>query len=471
MMQMSNTIRIIVLVGFQVGLGASAQSAEPTTNQATNPPAPTLSQAAQSEKDSTKPRHAARRTEMQQLRVEVRDLRRDVQHLVQLLEAQLSNPSESDKGREEPLSTPQDAPNVVQLPEDASSKETPPPDADGPRATWNLTLREAILLSLANCPTVQLQTRQGESGDILIRPRDAHADVASTKAQVTRLISDVERAYVDLWTAHGKYRTARQARDASLDLWRQLIQNAGSSEGTVEQKAAAWDQYSYLAGQMKESSQLMQSGERRLRTLLGLTARDERAIVPAGLPDLSPPDITRTKFDEMLDRAFRNSPDIQQQTEVVRQCELQFMSMSWESIIAAPESDSERGQGMELQNQATRVARERARLELIKRNALQMFTASVRHLDYCRQVLQAHRNRRTAAEFEIRALSELLHARKSNDVDLILNAQRRWASSCSDCLTASAGQFSATSGLHIRQGTLLEFHGVSMLPTDPIGVH
>lgn len=471
MMQMSNTIRIFVLVGFQVGLGASAQSAEPITNQATNPPAPTLSQANQAEKDSMKPRHAARRTEIQQLRVEVRDLRRDVQHLVQLLEAQLPNSFESDKGREEPLSTPQDAPNVVQLPEDANSKEIPLPDADGPRATWNLTLHEAILLSLANCPTVQLQTRQEESGDILIRPRDAHADVASTKAQVTRLISDVERAYVDLWTAHGKYRTARQARDASLDLWRQLVQNAGSSEGTVEQKAAAWDQYSYLAGQMKESSQLMQSGERRLRTLLGLTARDERAIVPAGLPDLSPPHITRTKFDEMLDRAFRNLPDIQRQTEVVRQCELQFMSMSWESIQPAPESDSEHGRGMELQDQALRVARERARLEDIKLNAAHLLTTSVRDLDYCRRVLQTHRNRRTASENHIRALSEMAHAGKPYDVDLILNAQRRWASCCSDCLTASAGQFSATSGLHIRQGTLLEFHGVSMLPTDPIGVH
>ena len=470
-MQMSNTIRIIVLVGFQVGLGASAQSAERTTNQATNPPAPTLSQATQSEKDSTKPRHVARRTEIQQLRVEVRDLRRDLQHLVQLLEAQLPNSSESDKGREAPLNAPQDTPNIIQLPEDANSTETPRSDADGPRATWNLTLREAILLSLANCPTVQLLTLHEESGDILIRPRDAHADVASTKAQVTRLIRDVEGAYVDLWTAHGKYRTARQARDASLDLWRQFVQNAGSSEGTVEQKAAAWDQYSYFAVQLKESWQLMQSGERRLRTLLGLTARDERAIVPAGLPDLSPPDITRTKWDEMLERAFRNLPDIQQQTEVVRQCELQFISMSWESIKAAPESDGERGRWAELRNQALRVARERARLEDIKLNAAHLLTTSVRNLDYCRQVLQAHRNRRTAAEFEIRALSELVHARKSNDVDLILNAQRRWASSCSDCLTATAGQFSATSGLHIRQGTLLEFHGVSMLPTDPIGVH
>jgi hypothetical protein len=469
MMQMSNTIRIIVLVGLQVGLGASAQSAEPTTNQATNPPAPTLSQATQSEKDSTKPRHTARRTEIQQLRVEVRDLRRDLQHLVQLLEAQLPNPSESDKRREEPLNAPQDAPNVVQLPEDANSTETPPSDADGPRATWNLTLREAIFLSLANCPTVQLQTRQGESGDILIRPRDAHADVASTKAQVTRLIRDVEVAYIDLWTAHGKYRTARQARDASLDLWRQLVQNTGSSEGTVEQKAAAWDQYSYFAVQLKESSQLMQSGEQRLRTLLGLTARDERAIVPAGLPDLSPPDITRTKFDEMLDRAFRNSPDIQQQTEVLRQCELQLIS--WEPTKAAPESDSERGRRAELRNQALRVARERARLEDIKLNASHLLTTSVRNLDYCRQVLQTHRNRRTASENEIRALSEMAHAGKPYDVDLILNAHRRWAAACIDCLTESAFQFSATSDLHIRQGTLLEFHGVSMLPTDPIGVH
>ncbi len=173
----------------------------------------------------------------------------------------------------------------------------------------------------------------------------------------------------------------------------------------------------------------------------------------------------------MLDRAFRNLPDIQHQTEVVRQCELQFMSMSWESIKAAPESDSERGRGMELQDQALRVARERARLENIKLNASHLLTTSVRNLDYYRQVLQTHRNRRTASENHIRALSEMAHAGKPYDVDLILNAQRRWASSCSDCLTASAWQFSATSGLHIRQGTLLEFHGVSMLPTDPIGVH
>lgn len=391
-------------------------------------------------------------TEIRQLRGEVGDLRRDVQRLIQLLEAHLATLPEREEEREEHPNPTQGPPDVGQSPENTNNEEFALLNADGAREEWNLGLQEAVRIGLANCPGVMLETRKGDEGDTIIRSRDA--DAARMEAHVSNLIGNIEDAYVDLWVTSGELRTMQQARDATSDLWQQLNDNPDSP---VQQQAAAREQYFCFRTQMEESLQLVQRKERQLRAFLGLITDDGRVIVPAGLPERLQ---SRIDLEEIMDEAYGNSPIIQQQIAVVRQCEQQLTRRE-SAVVASGASD--RRDRVELRKLQQNLAREQARLGDIQQNVQSMLTSAVQNHDFCGRTLQSHRNRRTAVEEEIRTLTDLARAGKLKEVDLILDAQRRWVAACKDCFSTSASLISATRELHRRKGTLLSYHRISIL--------
>jgi hypothetical protein len=118
---------------------------------------------------------------------------------------------------------------------------------------------------------------------------------------------------------------------------------------------------------------------------------------------------------------------------------------------------------VELRKLQQDLAREQARLGYIEQNVQSMLTSAVQNYDFCGRTLQSHRNRRTAAEEEIRTLTDLARAGKLKEVDLIRDAQRRWVAACKDCFSTSANLISATRELHRRKGTLLSYHRISIL--------
>ena len=447
-------------------LARSAQSAERTTNQAANPPSPTLSQATQIENDSTKPRQATLRTEVQQLLVEVSDLRRDVQRLVQMLEARLPTARERGEVAEEHSDASQRPPGDVQLPERVDSDDFRDPlmTPDSKPVTRNLTLQEAVLIGVQNCPGLVLEPQRSSNGGITVRPAVAGGDAASTEARITVLISDIETAYIDLWSAYGEVRTAKQFCEKSVDLWRQVAGNSDKAASTQEQESAARETYFRFRDQQERSQQVLHSREQRLRTLLGLAASDGRMIAPTGLPDLVTPNVN---WDKFRNETLRDLPAIRKQKAIVLQQELQLKN--YETNGAEPSENGQRRRRIELRNYQLGVARERARLEDLELNAMHQLTEAIRQCDTAWSVAETDRNRSAAAEGETRALSELERVGRLDGIDLILDAQQRWAHVCTDYQNARARLAKAIMNIQGQVGSLLEYHHITVAENQESG--
>ena len=325
-------IKCQVVAGMLLTLISSLQAGQQHANSFTSS---RVRQAASDPRSTAKARPTVLRTELKQLREEVRHLRRDVQRLVQLLEAQLPESSENSNAREERPIGAQNEPSATELSENAIRPRTPPSDRDLPLATWNLTLKDAIIIGLENSPALKVTTRQGAKDAIIVGSNDK--DTASTEAQVIGLIREIEDAYGDLWTAHGDFQAMRQARESSLVLWRQIVRNANSSPSLLEEEATVRNQFFHFRTQVNQSLQSRQAKERRLRAVLGLAADDGQTIIPADLPNRS---TSSVNWEENRNEAFANSRAIQEQRAVVRQRELQPLTRE-SNEAASPENGAD----------------------------------------------------------------------------------------------------------------------------------
>jgi hypothetical protein len=452
-----NTVRYQVFAAVLFTLFSSVQASEQQFQPETSLELTPGRQAALNKSNSEETRQTSLRTEITTLRGEVASLRREVQQLIQHLESRSPVSSGNRQASSGPPHISQNVSNDGRPRDNGDNENSSTADASEPQMATSLTLREAISIGLSNCSSVETKISPGVDGNIEIRPKDTNLDVAITRAYVTALIRAIDDAFVDLWVAHDGVHTARQARRASLDLWKEVYRESDGSEAWKKDEAAARAQYFDFRGRLEESTQSVQRSERRLRALLGLAGSDGRLLVPDELPDRSSMHLDSEQY---LERVFSNSPEIQEQAAIVCQSGRQLMSRN--SDAPSPCVTDYDGPPTGLQLARLNADVEKLRLEELKKDAAHRFALVVQQYDSTRHLLQTHRLRRIAAEKEVEALDALAHGGQSIEVDVRLDARRRWAASCSDCRLNAARLFSATEKLLTQKGTLLEWYGVEI---------
>lgn len=322
--------------------------------------------------------------------------------------------------------------------EEASEDHAPPafghPDA---REVWDLTLEEAIGTALANSKVlrnlggalfapvvpqsdlrhVASQSAKGSvQGPLAIRGGNVRFVLARTnndialadfQAGVRNMVSDLERAYWDLYYNYRNLAAVQAGRDSALQVWRKVyaLHVAGGKGGEAKKEAQAREQYFLFRAQAENSLNLLYTGESRLRILMGLASTDGRLIRPADEPSTAE---VRFDWKEILPEALDSGVQLSQDQEI----------------------------------------------ELVH-----VLTNAVRDLDRNYAVSQTTFNRRVAAAKQVEAVKAAYDAGKTT-LDMLLDSQRRLADAEITYFRALVDYNVAILQVHFRKGSLLSHNGI-----------
>jgi beta-lactamase regulating signal transducer with metallopeptidase domain len=300
---------------------------------------------------------------------------------------------------------------------------------------WEVSLEEALRTALANSKALRnmggvlftpvvpqsdlnqagSQSIEGSVRDpkertrvrfVLARSNDDIA-LADFKAGVRNMVSDVERAYWDLYYNYRNLNAVQAGRDSALATWRKVhaSREQGAEAGEAEKEAQASEQYFLFRAQVENTLGLLYTAESRLQNMMGLAATDGRLIRPA-----DDPTTVEVRFD-------------------------------WKEVLREPLN-----RGVEMSNDQE--------LELVH-----VLTNSLRDLDRNYQVSRTTFNRRVAAAKQVEAVKAAYEAGTAT-LDMLLDAQRRLADAEIAYYRALVDYNVAILQVHFRKGSLLEYSGI-----------
>ncbi|MFO1096581.1 MAG: TolC family protein, partial [Planctomycetaceae bacterium] len=180
-----------------------------------------------------------------------------------------------------------------------------------------------------------IQGVTGVGQGVLIARINNDMALADFEQSVHTLLRDIETQYWQLYLAYQTYHSQVAARDAALDMWRQIQSKAdvGGAGAGLAAEAEARDTYYRLRGQAEAALDGLYATEAELRRLLGLSVNDGEILRPLDEPATANvlPDWT-----QQLSAAFARRPELRRQKWSIKSLELQLRAAK---VLTQPRLD------------------------------------------------------------------------------------------------------------------------------------
>ena len=378
----------------------------------------------------------------------------------------------------------------------------------GPNSTNGVFAGQGV-----NGPILNPNSLPGTFNGVVLARINVDIALADFEAGVRAMVSDVERAYWDLYYNYRNLNAVQAGRDSALQSWRKVyaLYLEGVKGGEAEREAQAREQYFLFRAQVENTLGLLYTAESRLRYMMGLAPTDGRLIRPSDEPTTA---LVRFDWNDVLTEGLTRSVELRRQRWVVKQNELkliasrnyllprldtqalyrwrgfgdQLTSYDGLSYQPSPIPNSSRGSGATntlfggqyqewqlglnltipigfrlamagVRNAELILAQSRAFLQDQELELSHVLTNSIRDLDRNYQVSRTTFNRRVAAQAQVEAVESAYKAGTAT-VDMLLDAQRRLADAEIAYYRALVDYNVAILQVHYRKNSLLEYNGI-----------
>ncbi|GIW94676.1 MAG: transporter [Pirellulaceae bacterium] len=344
---------------------------------------------------------------------------------------------------------------------------------------------------------------------ILLARINTDISLADFEAAVRNLLMDIENTYWDLYAAYRALETARIGRDSAQVVWRNTYAKLEAGTEGTQREAQTREQYFFFRAQLETAQHELFETEARLRWLMGLSSSDGRVIRPKDEPTLA-----EVHFDwqEILTEALIRSPELRQQKWRIKQRELELVAAKnqllprlngtllyrWVGVgdelinadrnglnFPSPGSTAfdeltegnfqEALMGLEftppqfgarrplaaIRNAQLQLARAKAQLEEMELQQTHLLSSAWRNVKFRYALAVSHFDRWAASQADVESATALFERGKEN-LDIVLDAQRRRAQSQIDFYRALAEYNKAIAEVHFRKGSLLEYNGIQL---------
>ena len=343
----------------------------------------------------------------------------------------------------------------------------------------------------------------GYNSGVMIARLRVDTSLNDFEAGVRNLVSDVERAYWNLYYAYRFLDTVRAGRDSGLQTWLEVKTRTrvGARRGGAQEEAQARQQLWAFQAELENAQSNLFKTESVLRYTMGLAPTDGRLFRPSDKPTTA-----RVSFDwyEIHAEALARSIELRKQRWVVKQSQLELISSKnyllprvdivgrhrWtglgDDMIDSNNSQSnaygsmtsgdfqESQFGIEariplgfrkemsgVRNTQMALARSRTVLREQELELTHQLQDSIRELVNAHTVSQTHFNGRVAALKDLEAAKAKREAEvEGATLTLVLDAQRRLAEVESRYFRSLVDYNLAITNVHARKGSLLEYNGV-----------
>ncbi len=176
----------------------------------------------------------------------------------------------------------------------------------------------------------------GVYNGVLLARLNSDVTLADFEASVLDLLFSVEQAYWELYFSYRDLDAKIAARDAALETWRVIQKKYEAGTADDEQEARAREQFYLFDAQVINATSGVASGngpllvqggvygnERRLRSLMGLPANDNRLIRPADEPTTAE---AVFNWSDSVRQAFWRRVELRRQKWVIKRRELELVA-------------------------------------------------------------------------------------------------------------------------------------------------
>ena len=327
------------------------------------------------------------------------------------------------------------------------------------------------------------------------------------EAGVRNLVADVENSYWELYYAYRNLEARKVGLTSSLRTWQtvQSITAVGAIGGGKEREALAREQYFSFRAQTEQAKSDVFSAENRLRFLMGIAATDGRLIRPSDDPTMA-----KVTFDwrDILGESLTRNVELRKQQWRIKQRELELIAAknhllprvdmvgsyrwlgfghdllgttgpqpfpsAWNTLFTGDFTESQLGVEMTMnigfraelaavRNAQLLLTRSKAVLKEQELELSHLLSDSVRQLARHYQLIQTNFNRRVAAQAQVdtfQAKIDVGFGRNIEQLDLLLEAQRRLAQDEADYYRSLVDYNKAIIQIQFHKGSLLEDNNV-----------
>ena len=196
---------------------------------------------------------------------------------------------------------------------------------------WNVDVEAEFRQPLLQGAGVQFNRIAGPGAapgiynGVVIARINSDIRLAEFEAGVRNLVSDVERAYWELYYAYRKLDAAKKARNSTLELWQQVYDRllVGAPGGDVASEAQVREQYFFYLKTAEATLSDLYAVENNLRYIMGISATDGRLIRPSDEP-------TTAKIEfpwaQVHYEAMARNVDLRRQRWKVKQREMELIA-------------------------------------------------------------------------------------------------------------------------------------------------
>ena len=349
----------------------------------------------------------------------------------------------------------------------------------------------------------------GNYNGVMIARINTDIALAAFEAAVRNLVSDVEKAYWELYFNYRSLDAVIAGRDSALSTWRKIytLYRIGGRGGEAEKEAQAREQYFLFRSTAEQSLNSLYATESKLRFLLGLAATDGRLIRPKDEPT-----VAKVSFDwyDVQAEALARCVELREQKWIVKRRELELIAAKnyllpqldavaqyrWlglgNDLFAVPggaggdfsQAGSNAYQSMTngafqewqtglqfsmplgfrremagVRNAQLSLVRERVKLQEGELELSHQLAYAIRDLETNYVLSQTNLNRRVAAQRQVEAVAAAYET-DTVTLDVLLQAQRGLAQAESDFFRSVVNYNESISQVHSRKGSLLEYNGV-----------
>ena len=343
----------------------------------------------------------------------------------------------------DPVADRQDASSdSTSLPRSPDVVEADPLPGDASREIWNLTLKECVMMALANSRQFRIMTNQGKGGVTMLASSAVDPVTNSDiRDHAEDLVADVETTYWFLWRRDRELRELNAGRELALQTWRGTYAALLKDEGAERDESQCREQYFLFRAKVEDAVASLHRFETQLRFLLGLAASDGRRIRPTEEPRATMDPID---WQDLLDQSLFNNSELSAQRQKIRKLE-------------SEPKDAENSREIQTKLSAVRAALEKREIAAVTRLA-----NALRDVELTRERATLNLNRQLSAQRQVDAVGKA-YATKTVSLDLMLDAQRRHV----DANTAAHGSLADHAQSRVRldgvKGTLLARFGLKVI--------
>lgn len=367
--------------------------------------------------------------------------------------------------------------------------------------------------------------RPGTLNGVLLARIDTDISLADFEMSVRDLVNDVENAYWELYYAYRDLDAKIAARNRALETWRSIhaLYVTNRRGGEAEKEAQAREQYFRLeeevqnawAGRPLDNIRTLtfrgvggvQTSERRLRRLMGVTPNDGRLIRPVQEPAMA---LVVFDWSEALVESLTRRAELRKQKWIVQQRELELIAsrnfllprvdalgryrfrglghqlsnsqrqperfnnaiqdlttgdfQEWQLGVEVEMPVGFRQGNAAVRNAELLLYRAQAILDEQEKQVAHELSQAVADLARAYTVSQTSYNRRWAAGEQLVALETVYQdadeSEKTRLLDLLLDAQRRLADAETSYFRDLVEYNLAIKNVHLLKGSLLDFNQV-----------